>query len=64
MTDTEHSGSEKGLRILARMIASAYLEDMCSKHSSRRDLENEIREGNNGNKRRIRSGETAPAGQN
>jgi len=53
VTEVKSTKLDDGLRILARMIARAYLKDACSKHSAKSDLEDERTEDNNGNKRRI-----------
>ena len=53
VTDTKHTELENGLRILARIIARAYLKDASSKHSAKSDLKDKRTEENNGNKRRI-----------
>ena len=53
VTDIRGTEMEKGLRILARMIARAYLRDMSGKQSELTDSPNREKEKDNGDKRRI-----------
>ena len=53
VTEVKSTKLDDGLRILARMIARAYLKDECSKHPTNGDLEDKRTEENDGNKRRI-----------
>ena len=51
MTDVKSAEVEKGLRILARMIARAYLRDMSRKQSEPIDSQDKGKENNDGDKR-------------
>jgi hypothetical protein len=53
VTDVKGTEMEKGLRILARMIARAYLRDMSRKQSEPIDSQDKGKENNNGDKRRV-----------
>ncbi len=54
---------DKGLRMLARMIARAYRQDLAERKSAETVLRNEMMEEKHANQRNQRSHQAAPAGQ-
>ncbi|BCT55351.1 hypothetical protein DHCNIT_0001140 [Dehalococcoides mccartyi] len=53
---------ENGIKILARMIAEAYIEELSQKPHQNDELK-EVKEDDNANQRCDRSGEASPPGE-
>ena len=63
MTNEQVSDFDTGLRILARMIARAYRQELAEKRATQSKVSNEKKEENNANKGNIRNREAAQVGQ-
>ena len=63
MANEQVSDFDNGLRILARMIARAYRQELAEKRASQSKVSNENKEENDANKGNIRDREAAQVGQ-
>ena len=63
MANEQVSDFDNGLRILARMIARAYRQELAEKRATQSKVLNENKEENDANKGNIRDREAAQVGQ-
>ena len=63
MANEQVSDFDTGLRILARMIARAYSQELAEKRATQSKVSNENKEENDANKGNIRDHKTAQAGK-
>ena len=63
MANEQVSDFDNGLRILARMIARAYRQELAEKRATQSKVSNENKEENDANKGNIRDREAAQVGQ-
>ena len=63
MANEQVSDFDTGLRILARMIARAYRQELAEKREAQSKVSNENKEENNANQGNIRDRKTAQVGQ-
>ena len=63
MANEQVSDFDNGLRILARMIARAYRQELAEKRAAQSKVSNENKEENNANQGNIRDRKAAQVGQ-